>query len=85
MAGRTINIFAMNNYPTFSQQPNPANDKMYEKTYDASQEFSHATNFKHLKVIKATVHVCINYVNFPKIDTFTYSYKSSPPTKLSFL
>ena len=80
MAGRTINIFAMNNYPTFSQQPNPANNKLYEKMYDdASHEFSHGTNFKHLKVIKPSVN--INYANFPPIDIFTYGYKSSPPKK----
>lgn len=34
MAGRTINIFVMNNYPTFLQQANPANNKLYEKMYD---------------------------------------------------
>lgn len=66
MAGRTINIFVMNNYPTFSQQANPANNKLYEKMYDdTSHEFSHGTNFKHLKVIKPPVNICIDYANFP--------------------
>lgn len=75
----------MNHYSTFSQQPNQANNKLYEKTYDASLEFRHATNFRHLKVIKATVNICIKYADFPKIDIFTYSCMSSPPTNLSFL
>lgn len=31
MAGRTLNMLAMNNYPSFPEQSNPANNELYEK------------------------------------------------------